>query len=118
MAEDFDGNEIQDETSFENGGGEKIVTKARLPRGREVIGLIDTRLGGNKMMVTCLDGISRNSRVPGRLKRKLWLRPRDVVLVEPWELDSKRGDIVFKYNPSQVLWLRKNKYLKEESNEF
>ena len=116
MAEDFDGNEIQDETSFENGGGEKIVTKARLPRGREVIGLIDTRLGGNKMMVTCLDGISRNSRVPGRLKRKLWIREGDVLLIEPWEYDNEKGDVIFKYQQNQVAWLKKKGYIKDLEN--
>ena len=58
------------------------VTRVRLPKGKEVIGIIEQRLGGNKMMVNCLDGKSRNCRVPGRLKRALWLRPEDVVIIE------------------------------------
>lgn len=94
------------------------VTRARLPRGREIIGILESRLGGNKMMVACLDGKSRNCRVPGRLKRKLWLRPGDVVLVEPWELDANKADIIFKYPSSQINWLRKNGYLKEEKSGF
>jgi translation initiation factor 1A len=98
--------------------GRPVVMRAKLPRGREIIGIIEQRLGGNKMMVNCLDGKQRNSRVPGRLKRKLWLRPNDVVLVEPWELDSNKADVVFKYPSSQINWLRKNGYLKEEKNEF
>lgn len=92
--------------------------RVRLPRGREVIGIIEQRLGGNKMMVACLDGKKRNCRVPGRLKRALWLRPDDVVLVEPWELDNDRGDVIFKYKPSHIEWLRKNGYLESEKNEF
>jgi len=95
-----------------------IITRARLPRGNEIIGVLEQRLGGNKMMIACLDGKSRNCRVPGRLKRKLWLRPGDVVLVEPWELDKDKADIIFKYPSSQIGWLRKNGYLKEEKNEF
>jgi translation initiation factor 1A len=97
---------------------QQAITRARLPKGREVIGIIEQRLGGNKMMVACLDGKSRNCRVPGRLKRKLWLRPDDVVLIEPWEMDFNKGDVIFKYPSNQIAWLKKNKYLSEEKKEF
>ncbi len=97
---------------------EQKVTRARLPRGREVIGIVEQRLGGNKMMINCLDGKSRNCRVPGRLRRKLWLRPDDVVIIEPWELDNTKGDILFKYRLNQIVWLRKNNYLEKEKSEF
>lgn len=97
---------------------EEKVTRVKLPRGREVLGIIEQRLGGNKMMVGCLDGKSRNCRVPGRLKRKLWLRPEDVVIVEPWELDDTKADVLFKYRPNQVAWLKKNGHLKSEKSEF
>lgn len=94
------------------------ITRVKLPRGEEIMGIIEQRLGGNKMMVNCLDGKERNCRVPGRLKRKLWLRPNDVVIIQPWELDKNKGDIIFKYRPNQVAWLRKKGYLKEEKTEF
>ena len=94
------------------------ITRAKIPRGEEVIGIIEERLGGNKMKVNCLDGKNRNSRVPGRLKRALWLRPNDVVIVEPWELDKNKGDIILKYKPNQIEWLKKNGYLKTEKSDF
>ena len=94
------------------------ITRARLPREGEVIGIIEERLGGNKMRVNCFDGKTRICRVPGRLKRALWLRPRDVVLIEPWELDNEKGDVIFKYPSNQIEWLRKNNYLETEVEEF
>ncbi len=97
---------------------EQVVTRARLPKGRELIGVIEQRLGGNKMMVNCTDGKTRNSRVPGRLKRQLWLRPGDVVIVEKWELDENKADVIFKYRPNQVEWLKRSGHLKTESEEF
>ncbi len=97
---------------------EPKIQRARLPRGKEIIGIIEQRFGGNKMNVNCLDGKNRNCRVPGRLKRKLWLRPNDVVIIEPWELDNSKGDIIFKYNKSQIEWLKRNKYLETEKVEF
>ena len=97
---------------------EQKIIRARLPRGNEVIGIIEERLGGNKMRVNCLDGKTRNCRVPGRLKRKLWLRPEDVIIIEPWELDKEKGDVIFKYRPNQIEWLKKKGYLKTEKSEF
>jgi len=95
------------------------VRRVKLPRGREVIGIVEQRVGGNKMFVACLDGKTRNCRVPGRLRRKLWLRPGDVVIIEPWELDAdKKGDVIFKYRPTQISWLKRNNYLKSEKLEF
>lgn len=93
-------------------------TRVRLPKGEEVLGVIESRLGGNKMMVRCLDGKNRNCRIPGRLKRKLWLRPGDIVIVEPWEFDKDKGDVIFKYRPNQVEWLKRNGYLEKETVEF
>lgn len=92
--------------------------RVKLPRGEQVIGIIEQRLGGNKMMVSCLDGKSRNCRVPGRLKRALWLRPGNVVIIEFWEFDKDKGDVIFKYRPNQVEWLKQRGYLKSEKNEF
>lgn len=94
------------------------ITRAPLPKGNEIIGTVEQRLGGNKMYIACLDGKTRNCRVPGRLKRGLWLRPGDVVIVQPWENDNERADIVLKYRPNQVAWLKREGYLKEESSEF
>ena len=94
------------------------VFRVKLPKGREIIGIIEQRLGGNKMMVNCTDGKSRNSRVPGRLRRALWLRPNNIVIVEPWELDDTKADVLFKYRPNQVKWLKKNKHLETENEEF
>ncbi|MBU1252094.1 MAG: translation initiation factor eIF-1A [Nanoarchaeota archaeon] len=102
-----------------NNEPEAPVTRVRLPRGeRELMGTVEQRYGGNKMLINCFDGKSRNCRVPGRLRRALWLRPGDVVIVELWELDKEKGDVIFKYRPNQVAWLNQNGYLKTESLEF
>lgn len=118
MPEEFqDIKEINKEKSKDKPEEQRVV-RAPLPKKGEVIGIIESRLGGNKMMVSCMDGKSRNCRVPGRLRRRLWLRPNDVVIVEPWELDNTKGDVLLKYKPAQIQWLRKNGHLEKEEMEF
>lgn len=94
------------------------LQRVKLPRGRQVIGLLEQRLGGSRCRIRCLDGKTRNCRIPGRLKRHLWLREGDIVLIEPWEFSGdKKGDIIFKYRPTQIKFLRNKGYL-DKLNEF
>ncbi|MFH1398798.1 MAG: translation initiation factor eIF-1A [Candidatus Woesearchaeota archaeon] len=100
---------------------EEEIRHVKLPRGTQCLGIVEQRLGGSRMKVRCLDGKKRVCRIPGRLKRRLWVRPADIVLVEPWELGGdEKGDVVFKYRPSQIDFLKKRGMLKklEESEEF
>ncbi|MDP1728953.1 MAG: translation initiation factor eIF-1A [archaeon] len=93
--------------------------RVRLPRGNEVLGKVEQRLGANRMLISCFDGKQRNCRVPGRLKRALWIRPGNIVLVQPWEYEGdKKGDIMFSYNPAAVQFLEKRGYLKGVKDEF
>ncbi len=91
--------------------------RIRIPKKNEVLGLLEQRLGGSRCRVRCLDGNTRICRIPGRLKRRLWVREGDVVLVEPWEFGGdEKGDIIFKYKPIQVKILEKKGLLKSLSN--
>ena len=103
------------------GPGETPVFRVRLPRGNQVLGIVEIRLGYGKSRVICTDGKTRICRVPGHLKRALWVRPDNIVLVEPWEVEGDRkGNIVYRYNPNQAIWLKTNGHLKGliEKEEF
>jgi translation initiation factor 1A len=99
-------------------GQPQQVFRVHLPKGREVFGIIEQRVGSSRMLVKCLDGKTRNCRVPGRFRRRLWLREGDTVLVEPWEFDNEKGDVVFKYSNAEIEWLKRHGYLKDIENEF
>ena len=93
--------------------------RVRIPRGKEVMGKVDQRVGANRMIIACFDGKIRNCRIPGRLKRALCIRAGNIVLVEPWEFEGdKKGDIIFNYTPSQIAWLERRGFLKNTNNEF
>ncbi len=96
-----------------NNDGQEEVVRAKIPHGKEVLGVLEQRLGASRMMVRCFDGKSRNCRIPGRLKKKLWLREGDIILVQPWEYDDEKGDVLFKYTHAAVQWLKKKGYIQE-----
>jgi translation initiation factor 1A len=98
----------------------EMMRRTPLPRQNQVIGICEQRVGGSRMKVRCMDGKTRICRIPGRLKRRLWIREGDVLLIEPWELSADdKGDVVFKYRPIQVEFLKKKGHLKKlEVEEF
>ena len=97
----------------------QFVTRVRTPRDNEVIGVVEQRVGANRMIVKCFDDNERNCRIPGALRRTLWIRPGDFVIVKPWEFEGdKKGDILFKYTPAAVEFLKNRGFIKEVASEF
>jgi len=91
---------------------EEIITRARVPRSGQVIGIVEQMMGFGKMGVRCVDGNTRLCRVPGKFRRRLWIKVGNIVLIEPWELSSEeRGDIIYRYTRAQAEWLVRKGYL-------
>ncbi|MHA1711779.1 MAG: translation initiation factor eIF-1A [Candidatus Freyarchaeota archaeon] len=83
-----------------------------LPVANDVLGVAVKMLGFDRIMVKCQDGHERLCRIRGKMKRRIWIRERDIVLVSPWDFQSeKRGDIIWRYRRNQADWLRRNGYL-------
>jgi len=94
------------------GGEPPAEFRLKLPRGREVLGVVIAIVGGSRMRVSCKDGKERICRIPGRLRNRMWVRDGDVVIVEPWEIESdSKGDIVWRYTPLQAQMLKKKGYI-------
>jgi len=91
---------------------EEEIKDLVLPSENDVLGIAVKLLGYDRVLVKCQDGHERLCRIRGKMKRRVWIRVGDVVLVSPWEFQSdKRGDIFWRYTKSQAEWLRKNGYL-------
>lgn len=115
--------EIKEETEIapsQEESEQEAGTRVRLPnkKKKELVGIVIQRLGGNRMEIKTTDGKTRNCRVPGRFKRRFWLRQGDVVIIVPWEHDDSKGDIIFQYKKGLVNQLKKHGLLQNISNEF
>jgi translation initiation factor 1A len=92
---------------------EEELKELVLPGEGQLLGIVVRMLGFDRLVVRCTDGKERLCRISGKLKRKVWIREGDVVLISPWEFQSDtRGDVVWRYTANQVDWLKKNGYLK------
>ncbi len=92
---------------------EEEIQRIRIPKKGEVLGVAMVMLGAGKITVKCEDGNTRLCRIAGRIRKKLWIRIGDVVLVEPWIVQTnERGDIIWIYTKTQANWLRRKGYIK------
>jgi len=92
-------------------------SKVPVPKGKQVIGVIDELVGWAHAKVRCFDGKIRICRVPKKFSKKIWLVRGGYVLVDPWEIEGdKKGDIIYSYTDTEVEWLRKHGYIKPEEN--
>ena len=78
---------------------EEEVFRVRLPRAKEgeIFGIADQLLGASRIKVMCADGKSRLGRIPGKLKKRMWIREGDLVIVRPWEFQDEKCDIRHRY---------------------
>lgn len=86
------------------------MERLRLPKEGEVLGVVEQMVGFDRVTVRCRDGHVRTCRIPGRLKKRVWMKEGDVVLVEPWLVQgNERGDIINVYTKTEVEDLKRLK---------
>ncbi len=95
-----------------NPGQGEAQARLKLPDQGEVIGKVNKIVGASRFVVACVDGKERLCSIPGRFKRKFWIKVNDVVIVKPWVVQTdERGDIIWRYSIMDVNRLRERKML-------
>ncbi len=95
---------------------EEEISRIRIPKQGEVLAFVELMLGSDKLRVKCEDDKERIARIPGKLRKKVWIKVGDVILLQPWKvMTDRRGDVIWRYTRTQVSWLEKKGYLKNIS---
>ena len=92
---------------------EEVIIRVRTPKGNETIGCVLAMLGGGRLQVKCEDGFTRICRIPGKIKKRVWIRPGYLILLKPWDIQKEeRGDVILSYSKAQVAWLKSRGFIK------
>jgi len=76
------------------------------PGPGDVYGVVVKMYGYDRVLVECSDGKTRLCRIRGQLRRRIWIREGDLVLVSPWDFQrDKRGDVWWRFTKVQALKL-------------
>ena len=94
---------------------ESELKKIRLPEEGELFGRVLKILGGDQLLVKCVDGITLRGRIRGKLRRRIWIRENDIVIIAPWDFKpTERGDILWRFTLPQVDWLKQNDHIPKD----
>ena len=81
-----------------------LVGKIRMPyppRG-EMFALVKEFSGGSRLIAVCEDEKTRMVRITGRLKKKVWVRWGDLIIIKKWTVqENSKADLVYKYTKTQ-----------------
>lgn len=85
--------------------GQEIRVRIPHLKEGELFGIADQLLGASRIKVMCQDGKSRLGRIPGKLKKRMWIREGDLVIVRPWEFQDDKCDIRHRYTKTEASYL-------------
>jgi translation initiation factor 1A len=100
--------------------GEPEFVRVRLPRKREgeMFGIADQLLGASRIRVMCADGKHRMGRIPGKIKKRMWIREGDLVIIQPWEFQDEKANILYRYTKTQSMYLSRKKMIPKSIDIF
>ena len=86
---------------------QEAVVRVRLPSTREgeIFGVADQLLGASRIRVMCADGKSRLGRIPGKLKKRMWIRAGDLLVIKVWDFQDAKCDIKHRYTKTESTYL-------------
>ncbi len=103
-----------------NKNDEEEVVRVPYPRRNEgqMFAIADKMLGGGRVRVVCEDGESRMGRIPGKLKKRMWIREGDLLIVNPWDFQDEKSDVEYRYTRTQVKYLKRRNQIPNELDVF
>ncbi len=100
-------------------GGEEV---GRLPLPRrnrgEIFGIASQLMGAARIRVLCEDDSPRMGRITGKMKKKMWVRVGDLLILRPWGFQEGKADILFRYSRTQATYLARRNLLPTNMNRF
>ena len=86
-----------------------ISRKIRFPKQDEMFAVVIEMSGGSRMRALCADNKTRMIRIGGKLKKRMWCRENDLIIVKPWVIQSdQKADLVYRYLPTERQRVIKN----------
>ena len=107
-----------EEFNAEAAAGGNLRVKMPDKKEGELFGIADQLVGGSRLNVMCEDGTSRLARIPGKMKRRMWIREGDLVIVKPWEFQNDKADVVWRYTKTQAEYLSRREMIPKQIDVF
>ncbi len=95
-------------------------TRAPLPdkKKKQMFAVAEQMMGGSRLRVICEDGEARMARNKGKHKRRMWIREGDLLIVEPWDFQPEKCDVIYRYIKTQSQQLSREGHIPDTLDVF
>lgn len=98
--------------------GQREESKGELPLPNEDEGtmlcVVQQNLGGGFLQVLCTDEQVYKAWIPGKMRRRVWMREGDIILFLPWGTRDMKGEVVYRYTRDEIKKLKEQGLIPEE----
>lgn len=93
---------------------EELISKIRYPRRDELemFAVATQLMGTDQVKAMCEDGVVRQCRIPGKMKKKVWIRAGDLLIIRLWDFQPIKADIVWRFLGTQMEHIKRKGLLK------
>ncbi len=94
---------------------EEAISRIRMPKRKELemFAIASQMVGGDKIKAIAEDGIERVCRIPGKLRKRVWIREGDLVIIKLWDFQPSKADVIWRYIKVQTNHLRRKGLLEK-----
>lgn len=100
---------------FDEEGNPIESVRVRMPDRRlgQMFAIADQLMGAGRIRIICADGETRIGRIRGKMRRRMWVRTGELLIIMPWEVQPIKADIMYRYTRTQSTYLSRKKMIPE-----
>ncbi|HHF55858.1 MAG TPA: translation initiation factor eIF-1A [Thermoplasmatales archaeon] len=99
---------------------EEVEQRVPLPNRQqgEMMAIVEQHMGGGRLRIICEDGKARLARIPGKIRKRKWIKVGDLLIIKPWDFQEEKADVIYRYTPTQVANLARRNLIPESLSGF
>jgi len=67
----------------------------------QIYAIVDSILGDCRINAFCEDGVTRVCHIRGKIKKRMWIKKDDILIICIRDFDENKADIIFRYTEKQ-----------------
>ena len=79
--------------------------------------IVTKMLGNGRVSLKCMDGTDRLGKIRGKMRKRVWIKVEDYLLISLRDFQDEKADIIMKLRDNEIIRLKKLKELPEDNND-
>ena len=77
--------------------------------------LVTKMLGNGRVSLKCMDGIDRLGKIRGKMRKRVWIKVDDYLLISLRDFQDEKADIIMKLRENEIIRLKRLKEIPDDT---